>query len=271
MALKHDLFSSVTGGLAWILRRLPMPVLVAVRERTRVKGRLDSPGTEIWLEVDSYIEYRTRLRSCAKEPETVRWIQTFQAGQVFYDVGANVGAYSLVAGRHCDGQVRVIAFEPGFPNFSQLCRNIALNRCQDTITALPIALSDRTGLAPFHYSTLASGGALHTLDDPIDYKGDPFTPVFTQSVVAFDLDRLIAQFCLPPPTHIKIDVDGLEQSVLTGAMGTLAAPSVRSLLVELDGDPDPVVSLLGGLGFKVQDRWKDAAGGEDTWNYQFVR
>lgn len=271
MTFKHRAFTAITAVFVWLARRLPDLLLVTIRERTGVRGRLDAPGKDIWLEVESYVEYRTRLRSCSKEPDTVRWIQGFAPGDVFYDIGANVGAYSLVAGSSFEGKVRVIAFEPGFPNFPQLCRNIALNGLQGTITALPLALSDRTEIASFHYSTLAPGGALHTLGDAIDSKGDGFSPVLTQSVVAFELDGLIDQFGLPEPTHIKIDVDGIEERILLGARATLAAPTVRSLLVELDGEPAAIVSMLGDLGFTIRGRWKDATGGKNVWNYEFAR
>ena len=55
--------------------------------------------------MDSDIEYDTRLRSCAKEPEMEEWFgKFFKEGDAFFDIGANVGSYSLMAAKLLDGK-----------------------------------------------------------------------------------------------------------------------------------------------------------------------
>ena len=73
--------------------------------------------------------------------------------------------------------------------------------------------------------------ALSSFGDTVDQNGNPFAPIFRQSVFGHRLDSLIEQYCLPPPTHIKIDVDGFQAKVIAGALQTLSRPCVRSLAV----------------------------------------
>lgn len=215
--------------------KIPDASLLKLKKSIDVRGRMDYAPYDIFLHIDSLTEYETRLHSCEKEPDTVDWIESFmKAGDVFYDVGANVGAYSLVGAKYFEGAVKVYAFEPAFLNFAQLCRNIFLNRCQEIVTPLSVALSDRTQIGAFNYYDLIPGSSLHALGEAIDHKGNRFEPVLKQSVISYRLDDLIAQFKLPAPNHIKIDVDGIELSVLNGAAQTLANEALRSIVVELE-------------------------------------
>jgi FkbM family methyltransferase len=199
---------------------------------------LDYDRHTIQLSVSSAIEYHTRLHACKKEPETVAWIeQAFRAGDVFYDVGANVGTYALVAAAYWGEAVRVVAIEPSAFNVARLMRNLSLNPCGRRVIAVPVALGQTTGVSTFHYATVMAGGSLHALGEARDYRAVPFEPAVSASTLAFDLDTLVAQFQLPPPTHLKLDVDGTELAILRGATRTLE--HVRSVLVELEDDhPD---------------------------------
>ena len=233
--------------------------LVDLKNEINVTGRMDYEPRDIFLNVDSRIEYEARLNSCAKEPYTVRWLETFlRKGDVFFDIGANVGAYSLVAAKFFDGQVKVYSFEPAFLNFTQLCKNVHLNGCQESIVPLLIALSDKTTLGAFNYQNLIPGGALHTFGEAVDYKGDVFAPVFKQSVISYRLDDLINQFEIPTPNHIKIDVDGIEYAVLEGARETLINPSLRSIVVEVEAGESErrITALLSGKGFEFHSSYE---------------
>src|SRR4051812_3800912 len=77
-----------------------------------------------------------------KEPGTISWIDGFAPGEVFVDIGANVGTYALCAARFRG--VRVFAFEPESQNYALLNLNIHRNRLDDTVTAYCVALSDET-------------------------------------------------------------------------------------------------------------------------------
>ncbi len=81
--------------------------------------RLDYPKP-IYLEVTSEVERRLRMTACAKEKETVTFIESLEPG-CFFDIGANVGSYSFVAA--VNGH-KVFSFEPPGPTFDRLETNL---------------------------------------------------------------------------------------------------------------------------------------------------
>ncbi len=209
-------------------------------------GRLDYPGAEILLGLSSRAEYH-RLGSCAKEPWTVRWIERYlKPGEVLYDVGANIGAYSLLAAVLAP-QARVVAFEPGPGNYAALCANLELNSVTDRAIALPLALGDEPRAAPLGRDASVPGASMAL--EP----GPPETPAITALVER--LDDVIERFRLPAPTHMKLDVDGAEGAVLAGGKGILASGELRSLMVELDLERGgEVIEFLDGFGYGLVER-----------------
>jgi FkbM family methyltransferase len=231
-----------------------------VKERIAAQGRLDYPSANIYLTLDSRKSV-PRLRACAKEPDTYEWLMSsFQPDDVLYDIGANVGAYSLVAWKKVEGQCLVYAFEPSFSTFAALCRNIIVNKSGDRIVPMQIALSDRTSLLPFRYGELGAGAAMHAGIDDVQPTGNgaPPSSVFTQRLLAFRLDDLVRIFDLKPPTHLKIDVDGPELAVLHGAGDLIKQRELRSIAVELDENRYPnreIESLLESNGFVCKRKY----------------
>jgi FkbM family methyltransferase len=246
--------SVLTKALQFGWKAMPIAYRAAARRSDDI-ARLDYPRKDLYLHVNSTIDV-DRAESCKKEPGTIEWIEQDVRG-VLFDIGANVGAYSLVAWAHSQGRTRVVAFEPGFSTFPQLCRNILLNRCQDAVTPLNVALSDTSGLKHFRYGNLRSGAASHiglaqgsSASDQHDDR-----VLFTQPMWVHTLDEAIAMFELPAPNHIKIDVDGHELAILRGARNTLAGESLRSVQIEIgeqDADGEEIRSLLGSHGFAVK-------------------
>ncbi|MGE0043173.1 MAG: FkbM family methyltransferase [Vicinamibacterales bacterium] len=239
-----------------LVNRLPARVRLSLRSQTRLLRRLDYPKAEIVIHADSEQEFWRRANSCTKEPEMAAWIEgTFRPGDVFYDVGANIGAYSLVAAKAFQGQVRVYAFEPAAFNYAQLCRNVYVNAVSDCVSPMPVALSDRTVLDWFNYATITAGGAFHAFGAPLDYTGQAFEPVFRQPVISYRIDDLVELFGVPAPTHLKIDVDGIEFQVLKGADRVLH--HVRSVMLELnrrDASADDVARYLAEKGLTLHSR-----------------
>tara|TARA_R110001592_G_scaffold57277_1_gene174187 strand:+ start:65724 stop:66608 length:885 start_codon:yes stop_codon:yes gene_type:complete len=167
-----------------------------------------------------------------KEPETIEWIDTIEDGAVLYDIGANVGVYTLYAA--INRKVRVLAFEPLAANYFLLNRNIEENRLSDTASAYCLALNDTDGLDKFHVRDTGFGSALSSFAEAIDHNGQPFAARFEQGMIGMSMDRFIQAFDPPFPDHIKIDVDGIEDKIVTGAQRTLSDPRVKSLSIELD-------------------------------------
>lgn len=234
---------------------------VALKERYAPLGRLDYPSGNIMMRVDSSLQL-FRLNACRKEPETVKWIESQgrSRGEVFYDIGANVGAYSFVA--LCNGFERVYAFEPSFSTFAALNENIFINTCEGKITPFCIALGERTGLKEFTYRSLIPGEVCHLWDN--SKKGR------SQHIPLYALDDLIEQFKLPCPTCVKIDVDGFEYYVLEGMKRTLRRPELKRIQVEIaDGWKDKVFLQLEEAGFRFDS--DDSKNKKVFVNYRFSK
>jgi FkbM family methyltransferase len=245
---------------------LIQPLLERVKPR-----RLDYPHADIYLRVTSKTE-RNRLRACAKEPFTIDWIHdSVRPGEVFYDIGANIGAYSLVAAKKPGGGARVFAFEPSYVNMASLCANIVINDAVDHITPVPVALSASSCLTVFKLRALEPGSARHSLGEESSPEGPT---LYRQPAMTFRLDDLIDQFGLPAPHHIKLDVDGGELAVLEGASRTLASPTLRSMLIEVStAISDEITEALDARGLRLEAREhvRNRAGECLVWYGLFTR
>jgi FkbM family methyltransferase len=249
----------------------PGELLHSVFEHTKPE-RLDFPDADVFLRITSKAE-RMRLRACAKEPFTVEWLREHVgAGDVLFDIGANIGVYSLIAAKKPGGGARVFAFDPSYANIASLGAGMVLNHVEDAVTPIPVALSDRTGLAVFNLRSLEPGSARHSLgDDPAVDEG----PVlFRQPVMTFRLDDLVQLVGLPLPNHVKLDVDGGELAVLEGASRTLSSPALRTVLIEVSTSMSEAVSAVlarHGLGLHAKVHVQNRAGEYLVWYGLFVR
>lgn len=187
-----------------------------------------------------------------KEPETIEWLRALESHDVLWDVGANVGIYTIYAAltKRC----RVIAIEPGAANYYTLCRNIELNRLDRYVTAYCLALGESHKCTELFLSDTQSGGAQNAIDRALDDRGKPFDAKFRQGILSVSIDIMVNELGAPLPTAMKIDVDGFELYVLKGAKLTLANPNFRKISVEMDSSNKEVVSeitaLLSSAGFK---------------------
>lgn len=166
------------------------------------------------------------------EPDCLEWIDTsFNSGDVLWDIGANIGLYSLYASQKTG--VKIFSFEPSAFNFALLVEHVAMNKKDESINPLCIALSDTTGVFPLHMANLSVGRAGNGLQEARTQEG-AFKAVFKQSVPALRGDDAVALLGMPMPTHIKLDVDGIEGLILAGMPTVLKG--VRSVLVEVEGE-----------------------------------
>jgi FkbM family methyltransferase len=207
----------------------------ALTEQLTPVGELDYAPHPIRIVLSSPAMSK-RLESVDKEPFTVEWIERYvTAGDCFYDIGANVGAYSLIAAKATGGGAQIFAFEPSPATFHDLSRNVLLNGCADSVVPVPLALWSESRLLSIGYKSPEAGAARHRLTEGTEAGGRAGRRE-TQTIVAAALDDLVEGFGFPVPTHAKVDVDGYELQVLRGAGRTLRRPEWRSIIVELDTD-----------------------------------
>jgi len=215
------------------------------------------------------------LRS--KEPETMDWIKSFSANDVLWDIGANIGAYSICAAAL--KQCHVLAFEPSADNYMVLCRNVEANGLQSHITPYCMAFAGSTKIAFLNSNSRDLGAALNQFGDrgerSLYWTGKLGSCV--QGMLGYRIDNFIQQFKPLRPVHLKIDVDGLELDILHGAMDTLSDRSLKSVMVELNPDDnheiETVISVMTKeAGFKLELRGKmQMSADAKAQNHLFVR
>ena len=199
-------------------------------------------------DVHSVKRSRTLL---TKEPLTVPWITTFKQGEVYVDVGANVGMYAIYAGVH---GARVYAFEPEALNYAELNKNIFVNDLYGRVTAYCAAISDTADVSVLHLSAFSVAYSHHDFGEN-RWEGDRTIGRLSlerdkrpqQGCVSFTLDELVSTGRIAAPNHLKIDVDGFEWKVIRGARGLLAGDSLRSVLLEVDFAIPESVALIDEL------------------------
>jgi len=124
---------------------------------------------------------------------------------IFLDVGANVGKYSVIIGNQLGKNGKVFAFEPEPSNLKAFKKNLKLNKLIN-VSIIPLACSDKKGRLKLYLNENNSGG--HSLIE----KQTHFIGVEVDT-----LDNLIEKYKIKKVDLIKIDVEGGEVGVLTGA------------------------------------------------------
>jgi FkbM family methyltransferase len=145
---------------------------------------------------------------------------TLKPGMNFYDVGANMGEFTLLAANAVGENGKVFSFEPMSEMFGLLQHNIALNNFQNRVGLFNIALSDKKGEADLFAATEVNEvgsheDGLHTL------YGTKERSVFLQKIQLEKLDELFTEKNLSKPDVLKVDVEGAELFVLKGAEAIL--------------------------------------------------
>ena len=205
----------------------------------------------LYFHIPNWLAFYRAKTLLTKEPETIAWLNKIKTNSVIYDIGANVGVYSIYAAavRDC----RVLSFEPSFLNLELLFRNIQTNNLQDKITIVPLSLSNKSQIEDFYMQEGDNiwGGAHNSSGSNRSQDGTEMQKFKTSSQIALSLDDLVNIFNLPTPSHIKIDVDGLEDRVLQGGLNTFG--NTKSILIEIDAKNTDknreIQAVLSNLGF----------------------
>jgi len=186
-----------------------------------------------------------------REPETLAWIDAFETPCRFWDIGANIGVFSIYAGLRPG--VEVSAFEPAAASYGALCRNIEVNGLGDRVQAYCLAISDRTELGRLNLSGTNAGSVFNVFESTDDCFGNAIAVAFQQGMIGFAIDGFRRLFGLAAPNYLKIDVDSIEERILAGACQTLRDPDLRSVLLEFEAADtsrnDRLTDALAAAGF----------------------
>lgn len=210
---------------------------------------------EIVFECRSDLEVMRAQTLATKEAGTIDWILSdLKQGQIFLDIGANIGVYSLFAGKHLNGTGRVYSFEPHAVNVSGLLANAQANQLADRLQIFSCALNDCDGFFEFEYSSLKPGAAFNSLlgnSNEIPVATKKHSTSIKEHKAAYSVDSLIERGVILPPDHIKIDVDGIELRIVHGMRKLLSSSrSPASLQIELDPETaNEITSLMASFGY----------------------
>lgn len=205
------------SGIKEVAKKIYMRLLLRKGEYV-----LNYEKSEIRFLVSSKSEIN-RLDNIGAERELLeKLIERLRPGDVFCDVGANIGVISLIAAIKCPG-IKVHAFEPMSANFHALNANVARNGLARCIRVHECALSDSEGEAELFVDEEVGGGGSSLL------KRAGKANVKTKTVIA---DRFFGAEGVFPSV-IKIDVEGAECRVVSGMSLILSQPQLRVILVEV--------------------------------------
>ena len=144
-----------------------------------------------------------------------------RSGDVFFDVGSNVGSFTLLASGVC--KAKSFTIEPVKSTFDLLNKNIALNNLLGKVTTINAAAGSAAGTITF---TANEDTTNHAIIEPgADTSGTINVPVIT-------IDSISTQ---NPPALMKIDVEGYETEVLKGMQNTMDQPTLKAIIIELNG------------------------------------
>lgn len=217
--------------------------------RWQVRSRLASgPVVYRWI-ADTHVLVRrgdmgfTQNIYCGLQDaaEMAYVLHALSEDDLFVDIGANAGAYTVLA---CGvKQARGFCFEPVPSTFLRLKDNLNLNNLQSRVSAYNIGLSDSDGELLF---TADENSTNHVIQHGTQSEKTLMVPVRT-------LDSVLQG---ESPAMLKIDVEGFETPVLKGASLVLANPSLHTVLMELNGlgsrygfDEDWIADYMRAYGF----------------------
>lgn len=174
-------------------------------------------------------------------PDMAFLLHYLRAEDLFIDVGANVGSYTILA---CSAiGARGVAFEPVPSVYQRLVENICLNDLEGSVQCVNKGVGQRQGKIEFTGDRDTTNHVLAS-GEPCDHK------------VAVEVVSLDAALGGESPSLIKIDVEGYEAPVLDGAQDLLAAESLKAVIMELNGsgrrygfDEDRILERMGEYGF----------------------
>lgn len=235
--------------------KFPIETFAALRKSTEVYMPLDYPKAKIEILVSSKTELYARTASCRREPGTVTWLESLDENSVLFDIGANVGAYSLVAAS-LNKKIKVFSFEPHYGNFAKLCSNIEHNRLTHSIVPIYAALGDKTEIGELYhwdeYEKGEPGSSGHQLNRTLTEEEVEFKPVLKQFIPAFSVSDFCKIYSVYP-NAIKIDVDGIEDLIVKGAQFLFESKKVKTILIEVNKKSSGVIKdLMESWGYRLQ-------------------
>ena len=220
------------------------------------KFKIDNEKEVEFFTPNYLVEWRVRT-FLTKEPETIDWINNFKINNefIFWDVGANIGLYSIYAALKFNKKIKIIAFEPSSSNIRILTRNISINNFSEIINVNQIALTDKKNVfLNMNEPEFIEGSSLNTFGENFNYEGKEFRSKQKYKIFGTTLDSMIDEKILMVPDYIKIDVDGIEHLILRGGDKLFFSKKIKSVLIEInenfENQKNSILSFMQNHNFK---------------------
>jgi FkbM family methyltransferase len=206
--------------------------------------------------ISTNIEAEKILEKDYEEALLEIFLKEIRPGDIVFDIGANIGLYTLPSVLKLDGTGKVFAFEPVPLWFQRLKENIGLNKFSPhQVAPFNVGLSDKNEICEMIIRGIQGSGMGSIMPgyrDILDKKKSISIPV--QMVQGYDFLR---DEKIPFPNIIKIDVEGAELAVLLGLGKVLQNRECRFILCEihphfLTESSEQIENLLKGYGFRIQ-------------------
>ncbi len=218
---------------------------------TNIKVR----GQSILVSIDHWRVLKRAKTYSIKEPDTLDWIDNFRPDSCYFDIGANIGQYSLYPAKKYGQSIQIYAFEPQSNNYYSLNKNISLNKLTRNITPYCVAISGQSQFSRLYIPKFIPGGNRSQFGKE-DAENMKIPASHIQGMFGVTLDDLCDKWGFPYPDYIKIDVDGIEIAILKGAKRVLAHPDLKSVIVELGTtqEQEEAIFLMKEAGLTIKQK-----------------
>ena len=204
--IKNKIKHAVKSFFIKILKILPPVIQIFPLEALRT-NKININNVQILYQPLSELSDR-RWRAFernGKEENTFNWINNFLDNKVFFDIGANIGVFSIYSA--LKKKAKVYSFEPEPNSFIELFNTSELNNCQITPMLIPLDNTNNVNFLNLKNKFVLENQVINLVFKIV---------IKNFGISGFKLDDIVFEKKIPLPDYIKIDVDGLEKMYYKG-------------------------------------------------------
>lgn len=221
----------------------------------RRRRMVNLDGVKFSLPCQNWITHFRWYLIKKKEVEVREFIDQFvKDGDIFFDVGANIGIFSLYAAKKYNN-LKVYSFEPEYSNLALLKENVVKNHVANRVNIYSLGVSDFIGISHLYLQDLEEGAATHTeSSEEISKTDEGYDVVGAEGIATVTLDYMVENLGVVP-NSIKIDTDGNEVKILNGSKNLLKEEALKSIVIEMPIDDvknSQCKEILESNGFSLE-------------------
>jgi len=161
-----------------------------------------------------------------REPWLIKELSNLKENDIFFDVGANLGQFTVPFAKH----TKVYAFEPAKNIYPYLEKNIHINNVAQNVTIIKAIVSDHVGNTEFYQSD--ESNIFSGILNPEEYNSE-WKSVRRDIIPTVTVDSIVDEYGISKIDWMKVDVEGAEALVIKGSAGCLERKLVKNILIEM--------------------------------------